>query len=115
MKIIRIAFIVLVVAVSLLSLAAGVAKLVMAEPEVAFFDALGVDPRWMIALGLLQVSGAVLVIFKRMRIVAGLLMAAGFAVSALMILLSGNTGFALISALPVVLALLVAFGALRIR
>lgn len=115
MKITRIAFIVLIAAVSLLSLAAGAAKLVMAEPEIAFFSALGIDPRWMLPLGALQVAGAILAVFKRLRVAAAALMAAGFAISAMMIGLTGNTGFAAISAVPVLLALLAMLGAYRMR
>jgi hypothetical protein len=111
----RIAFIVLVVVVSLLSLAAGTAKVFMAEQEVTFFTALGLNPWWMIPLGLVQMAGAVLAIFNPARVVAGAVMATGFAISAVMIYLTGNGTFAVISAIPVVLALLIAFGASRMR
>jgi len=111
----RIAFIGLIVIVSLLSLAAGLAKILMAEQEVVFFAALGIDPRWMIPLGLLQMAGPVLAIFKSRRAIAGIVMATGFAISGIMIFLTGNAGFALISALPVVLSLLITFGASRLR
>ncbi|GJL97490.1 MAG: hypothetical protein DHS20C06_13070 [Hyphobacterium sp.] len=111
----RIAFIVLVVLVSLLSVAAGAAKVLVAEQEIVFFAALGIDPRWMIPLGLLQLAGPVLAIFKSWRAIAGIVMATGFAISAIMIVLTGNATFALISGIPVVLALLIAFGASRMR
>jgi len=44
-----------------------------------------------------------------------MVMATGFAISGIMIFLTGNAGFALISALPVVLSLLITFGASRLR
>lgn len=111
----RIAFMVVVVLVSLLSLAAGAAKILMAEQEVVFFSALGIDPRWMIPLGGLQLIGPILAVFKSKRVIAGMVMAAGFAISAIMIALTGNGIFALISGIPVVLGLLIAFGASRMR
>lgn len=105
MRYLRIGILVLV---GLLSLAAGGAKLAMAEQEVAFFRAIGLAPFWLIPLGIIQVGGAVLLLFSRMRPIGAWAIAAGFLLSTVSLLVSGNLMFAAISLIPVALAAYVA-------
>ncbi|QLC23492.1 hypothetical protein HFP51_09610 [Parasphingopyxis sp. CP4] len=89
---------------ALMSLAAGGAKLAMMQQEVTFFAEAGLDAKWLYPLGTVQVIGALLAIYPRSRALGAVVMALGFFVSSVVILMTGNIGFALISLIPVILS-----------
>ena len=95
----------LLIALILMSFAAGAAKLVQMPQEVAFFASarLGLLP--LISLGVLQVAGSVFAIPHRWRRQGLWLIALGFFASSVVILMTGNVIFAVGSLLPVILAL----------
>jgi len=95
----------LLIALILMSFAAGAAKLMQMPQEVAFFAAAGLGPLPLISLGVLQVAGAVFAIPHRWRRQGLWLMALGFLASSIVILITGNVIFAVGSLLPVILAL----------
>jgi len=94
---------VILVCLSLLSLAAGGAKVFEQPQEIKFFEDAGVGMQWLIPVGLLQVGGAMLVLFGRTRIAGIAIMVAGFLFSTVMIFVTGNTMLGAISLLPVVM------------
>ena len=94
----------------LMSFAAGGAKLMRAPQEVAFFEEAGLGIALMMALGVVQVLGAGLSIWPKTRAAGVITMGAGFLASVIVILLTGNLGFAAFSMLPVVFSAFVAFG-----
>ena len=94
----------------LMSLAAGVAKIMKMPQELVFFEAVGMSPNLLIPFGLLHVVGAVLTLIPKTRIVGLLLMASVFFVSAVMIFMDGNTSFAIGSIIPAALAVYFALG-----
>lgn len=85
----------------LLSVAAGAAKVLQTPQEVKFFaDAgLGLVPLFM--LGIVQVLGGLLAPFSNFRLAAFSLIFAGFLASVIVILVTGEFAFAMISLLPV--------------
>ena len=99
----RVAFVI----VALLSLAAGAAKVMKAPQEVLFFEVVGLGPIYMTILGALQLIAGVLVFVPRTRKLGATLAAVAFLISVLMILKSGQTGFAIISLLPVAISVFV--------
>ena len=89
---------------ALLSLAAGGAKLAQAPQEVQFFASVGLEPIWLYPLGALQVIGALACIPAKLRRFGIAAVALGFAISAVMILATGNATFGAVSVVPALLA-----------
>ena len=95
---------ILLVVLALMSAAAGAAKVFQAPQETAFFESAGLAAFWLLPLGVLQIAGALAAIPHQTRRIGMALVAAGFLVSAIIIFMTGNLGFGLISLLPVLLA-----------
>ena len=109
MKFLKIGLLVIII---LMSLAAGAAKVLQAPQEVEFFAAAGLNNSIMIALGIVQIVGAIIAAIPKFRGPGAFLIAAGFGASAAIILLTGNIVFAAISLLPVAAAVFVGRNAL---
>jgi hypothetical protein len=93
-------------AIVLLSLAAGGAKISQMPQEAAFFTDAGIDQAWMVSLGLIQVAGAIAAAFARTRRLGLFVTAAAFLISSLMIFVTGNLKFGVISVLPVAVCII---------
>jgi len=100
MRVISIIFLAVVV---LLSLAAGGAKVAQMPQEIAFFEGVDLNQAWMIALGCVQILGAILAIIPKTKATGLIAMAAAFLASAVMVFAAGSTSFALVSLIPAVL------------
>ena len=98
----------ILVVLAVLSLAAGAAKLSMAEQEVSFFASVGLSRPWLIPLGIVQVTGTVLAVFPRLRQAGAWVIGSGFALSTIILFMSGNSIFGAVSMAPVVLAVIIA-------
>lgn len=96
-------------ALGLLSLAAGVPKILQMPQELGFLSSIGFSPVVVSILGVVQVVGGVMLFFARSRLVGASLAALAFLVSAVAIFVGGNLTFGVISLLPVVLADIVVF------
>jgi hypothetical protein len=96
--------IIILAIVALLSLAAGAAKIMKAPQEVVFFESLGISLTLMVALGVVQAVAGVMALVPRIRKIGAAIAAICFVISAIMILMSGQIGFGLISLLPAALA-----------
>ncbi len=105
----KIAITVLAVLLGLLSIAAGAAKVTLVPEEAAFLHQFGLSNALIIAFGLVQVIGGVLLVVPRTRTFGALACAAGFALSAGLLLVAGNIAFAGVSLLPVVFSGFVAY------
>ena len=88
----------------LLGGAAGFAKVTQAPPEIAFFAGLGLGAMVVIIFGVLQLVGAVLLIFAKTRFIGAILLDVTFSLSVVMILMTGQISFALVSVVPVLMA-----------
>jgi len=93
--------------VALLSVAAGIAKVMKVPQEVTFFESLGIDLFFMIALGALQLLAGLIILVPRFRVIGATIAAISFSISVAMIWMTGQTGFAMVSVLPVALAIYV--------
>jgi len=90
--------------VALLSLAAGLAKVMQAPQEMEFLQGAGLSPGLIVAFGLVQILGGLLLVPGKTRMVGAVVAGSAFTVSAALLFMSGNLAFGLISILPVALA-----------
>ena len=93
-----------IVVLSVLGFAAGIAKVVRAPQEVAFFEGAGLSTDLLLAFGIVQVVSAVLVGLARTRWPALAILNLTFAFSAILIFQTGNVGFGVFSLLPIALS-----------
>ena len=93
------------VLLALLGIAAGVAKMMQVPQEMAFFqDALGFSPDLIVAFGALQFCSALMLVFKKTRLAGSLILGLTLFLSCIVIFMSGNIVFGLVSAVPVIMA-----------
>ena len=90
--------------VTLLSMAAGIPKIMRIPQEVSFFGDVGLGEISVVAFGLVQFAGGVLLLFPKTRIWGATLVAAMFFLSTVMLFLNGKLTFGFISVLPIVMA-----------
>ena len=96
---------IILIVLVVMSLAAGGAKLLQMQQEVQFFNEAGLGTVPLILLGLIQMVGGGAAILSKSRIPGICLIALGFLLSSIVILMTGNTGFAFGSLVPVALAI----------
>ncbi len=107
---------IILVLLTALAFAAGAAKIMKMPQELAFFqDTIGMNAMAVVVLGALQVLAAVLLIFARSRLAGALLLDITLVFSAVVVFLSGNIPFGLISLIPVVLTSLLIVDQLAAR
>ena len=96
---------VLIIAITaLLSIAAGLAKVMQAPQEVDFLKSAGLSLTLIVVFGLVQVLGGILLVSQKTRMVGAILAASAFAVSTILIFMGGDLAFGLFSILPIALA-----------
>lgn len=110
MKILNILLIVVIV---LMSLAAGLAKIVLVPEEKTFLLGVGLNVAAIIAFGIIQVVAAVLLAIPKTKIVGAVMASVAFLLSAILVFMSGNTVFGAISLLPVIVSALIIYFSLR--
>ncbi len=102
---IRLARLLLVLAAIVLSIGAGAAKVMEAPLEVQAFRAAGLAAEILSLYGAVQIVCALLLLFRRTRVAAGVVLAAIFAMSAWLLFPAGATGHAVYSAAMAALCL----------
>ena len=80
----------IVAVVTLLSIAAGLAKVMQAPQEMDFLQGLGLGTGLIMAFGLVQIAGGILLIPTKTRKPGATLVASAFFVSTVLIFFSGN-------------------------
>ncbi len=106
-------YILIIVAIALLSIAAGLAKVMQSPQEMEFLQGLGLSVFLIIVFGLVQIAGGVLVAPKMTRLPGAVLVTLGFAVSTVLIFIGGNVTFGLFSLIPAALAGVIIYQTLR--
>lgn len=114
-KNLKILNILIIAIVLLLSIAAGLAKVMQAPQEMEFLQSFGLSSALIMVFGLVQISAGVLIIPARTRMPGAVMAALAFAVSAVLIFISGNLIFGLASVLPAALACLVVYQSASIK
>lgn len=100
----KIVNIVIVVLITVLSIAAGFAKVMQVPEEMAFLQGLGLSSTLIVIFGLVQIVGGLGLVLVKTRLFGAILTTLGFAISAVLIFVDGNLSFGLFSLLPVALA-----------
>lgn len=93
----------LVAIVALLSIAAGLAKVLQTQQEMEFLQGVGLSPALIIAFGAVQLAGGVLLLFKNTRIVGAALATLAFVASTILLFVGGNMALGWVSVIPVAL------------
>lgn len=106
MKIVNILIIAIVV---LLSIAAGLAKVMQTPQEMEFLQGLGLSAVVIIAFGSVQILGGVLLVPRKTRLPGAVLATSALVVSTVLIFVGGNVTFGLVSILPVALACVIIY------
>ena len=101
MKIVKLVILWLLI---LMSLAAGAAKVMQMPQEVKFFQNVGLSLGFLIPLGAFQMAGGLLGAIPKTRKYGAVMMTLAFVASAIMVFMSGNISFGLISLIPAALA-----------
>lgn len=100
----KIVNIIIIAVVALLSIAAGLAKVMQSPQEMEFLQGLGLSSVLIVIFGLVQIVGGVLLAPKKTRMVGAVMVTLGFVVSTVLIFIAGNVAFGLFSLIPAALA-----------
>ena len=109
----KIVNILIVAVIALLSIAAGLAKVMQSPQEMEFLQGLGLSAFLIMVFGLVQIVGGVLIAPKRTRMPGAVLVTLGFTVSAVLIFIGGNVTFGLVSLIPTALAAMIIYQTFR--
>lgn len=94
---------------TVLSIATGMFKILQQEADIALFQKIGFDNVATTILGVVQLMGGLLIIFKRTRKVGAYIMIPTFIVASLAVFANGMMGFGVVSLLFIGMALLVIY------
>ena len=100
--------------IALLSIAAGLAKVMQAPQEMEFLQGLGLSPFLIVAFGLVQITGGILMAPKKTRLPGAILVTFAFFVSTVLIFMGGNLAFGLFSIIPIALAVVIIYQTAKI-
>jgi hypothetical protein len=108
----KIVNILIVAVIAILSVAAGLAKVMRSPQEIEFLQGLGLSIFVIMVYGLIQIIGGVLMAPEKTRMPGAVLVTLGFVVSTVLIFIGGNVTFGLISVIPAALAGVISYKAL---
>lgn len=91
------------VLITLLSITAGISKIILTPQEVEFFQNAGLGEPVVIIFGIVQMIVGVLLIIGKVRKWGAIFVALMFALSTIMIFINGMIGFGVFSILPIIL------------
>jgi CHASE2 domain-containing sensor protein len=111
----KIVNILIISVVALLSIAAGLAKVMLTDQELAFLHGFGFNNALIIAFGVVQIVGGVSLVSSKTRIFGAVLVLLAFVVSTLLIFAGGNFMFGLVSMIPIALVCIIVYQSARIR
>ena len=111
MKIVNILIIAIIV---VLSIAAGLAKVMQTQQEMEFLQGFGLSSALIVAFGLVQILGGVLLVPQKTRLAGAVLATSALVVSTVLIFVGGNLAFGLVSILPIALACVIIYQSVRI-
>jgi len=109
----KIVNILIIAIVALLSIAAGLAKVMQTPQEMEFLQSFGLSSALIVAFGLVQMSGGVLLVPQKTRMLGAVLATTALVVSTVLIFVGGNFVFGLISILPIALACVIIYQSAR--
>ncbi len=90
---------------TLLGVAAGTSKMMQIPQEMAFFQGeMGFSSELIMVFGALQFLGGLLMVFKKTRLTGAILLGLTLFLSCIVVFMSGNIGFGMVSVIPVLMA-----------
>lgn len=95
----KIFFYLVLVVLVLLAITSGITKILLMPQDVEFFGQYGFSNPILIAYGLFQLIGGVLLVIPKSRVIGALLLAITFLISAAVLALSGNIPVTLLTLL----------------
>ncbi len=101
--------ILLIAIIALLSIAAGLAKILQTQQEMEFLQGVGLSPALIVVFGSVQLVGGALLLLKKTRIVGAVLSVSAFVVSTILLFVGGKTALGWISLLPIALACVILY------
>ena len=96
--------ILIVAVIALLSIAAGLAKVMQSPQEMEFLQGLGLSTSLIVAFGLIQIVGGILMAPKKTRLHGTVLVTFALILSTILLFMGGNIAFGLFSVVPIALA-----------
>jgi hypothetical protein len=105
----KILYIITLGLLSLLSIAAGAAKVMQVPQEMAFLQSFGLSVTAIIAFGSIQIVAGILLAIPKTRLYGAGLVSLGFLISSVLVFTSGDIGFGLFSLLPLIVACIVVY------
>jgi len=105
----------IIVVIALLSISSGLAKVMQVPQEMEFLQSVGLSRILIIVFGLVLIAGGVLLAPKKTRTLGAVIVASAFVVSTVLIFMGGNSAFGLFSILPIALAGVVIYEAVRFK
>ena len=93
----------LIAIMALLSIAAGLAKVMQVPEEMTFLTGLGLSNTMIFIFGAIQIVGGILLAIPKSKMVGSVTVIIAFLVSAILVFVSGNFTFGIVSMLPVVI------------
>ena len=109
----KIVNILIIAIIALLSIAAGLAKVMQTQQEVEFLQGVGFSSALIVAFGLVQISGGILLVPRKTRMLGAVLATSALIVSTVLIFIGGNLAFGLVSILPIALACVIIYQSAR--
>ena len=109
----NIAVTILAFLIAALSIAAGIAKVLLVPDEVQFLGGFGFSEVSIITYGSIQTLGGILFVVPASSIVGAIIVILAFSLGTVLLLLSGSLTFSLVSMLPIILTIFVMFRKLR--
>lgn len=86
----KIAFTIVLVVLTFLAISSGITKVILLQQDVEFFGRYGFSNRILVAYGVVQLIGGVLLPFNKTRFVGAAIVAITFLVSLVVLLMDGN-------------------------
>jgi len=111
---VKIVNVLIVAVVALLSIAAGLAKVMQTQQEMEFLQGLGLSSILIVVFGLAQIIGGVLLTPKKTRMIGAIIVTTALVVSTTLIFIGGNLAFGFFSVIPIALAGVIIFQTARI-
>ena len=109
----KIVNILIIAIIALLSIAAGLAKVMQTQQELEFLQGVGLSSALIVAFGLVQISGGILLVPRKTRMIGAVLATSALIVSTVLIFIGGNLAFGLVSILPIALACVIIYQSVR--
>ena len=103
----KIGFAILLAMLTLLAVSSGIAKIALMPSEVEFFGRYGFSDPMLIAFGVAQLIGGILLPLKRTRFAGATVVACTFLVSLGILLIDGNIAISIVTAIATLLLFLV--------